>query len=298
MDVIPEFFAQIVPGAVAGAALVWLLRGWISERLRQSISHEYSAKLENHKNELELRLQTLRHDYEVNRLRTSLFFDHQRAAFADLLAKIAEVNREWWKTAYEDDVGLVKPVPGKLLGQLRELYYKHQLFLDAESVMAMELLFEVYEDSLPFDDGSGRGPMPREVREPYDNAQYLQPRIAALFQQKIGVASDERSVRQMALLGAIRTLNRYHFRDIGLPVDEPLKLESPDRAAEAVMKAEQHFDELLRIMRKFRTYLQTETPFFHEAESSLGRYLAVLDPTPLAQTPNPPLATGKPVSAA
>jgi hypothetical protein len=280
MSPLADLLAQVLPGAVAGAALAWLLRGWISERLKQSISHEYSAKLENHKSELELRVQALRHDYEVNRLRTSLFFDHQRAAFAELLAKIAEVNQEWWRTGYEDDIGLVKPVPNTPLRQLRNLYYEHQLFLDTDSVMAMELLFEVYQDSLPFDDGSGSGPKSGDVREPYDTAEYLQPRIAALFQQKIGVASDQRPVRQMALLGAIRILNRYHFRAIGLPVGGALKLESPDRAAEGVMRAERNFDELVKAMRRFYSYLQTETTFFHEAEASLGRYLTVLAPPP------------------
>lgn len=273
-----NILVQLFPGAAAGAVLVWLLRGWISERLKQSISHEYSAKLEIYKNELERRLQALRHDYEVNRLRTTLFFDHQRAAFAELLAKIAEVNLEWWRTGYEEDVGLIEPVPGALLKELRGLYYKHQLFLDNDSVMAMELLFEVYHESLPFDDGTGSGAVSRDVRMAYDNAEYLQPRIASLFQYKIGVTSDYRPIRQIALLGAIKILNRYSFGEIDLPVSGPLKLGWQDGAAESVMKAEHNFDDLVRIMRKFHSYLQTETATFHEAEASLERYIAVLDP--------------------
>ena len=269
--------SQILPGAAAGAALAWLVRNWISERLRHAISHEYSQKLETHKNDLEIRVQSLRHDFEVHRLRTSLFFDHQRNAFAELLAKIAEVNSEWWRTGYEPDVGLIEPVPTALFRELQSLYYKHQLFLDTESIMAMEILFEMYRDSMPFDDGNG--PQRRDAREPYDNAEYLQPRIAALFQSKIGISAERCVTRQIALLGAIRIMNRYHFSDIQLPVGGPLKLEDPERAAEAVMKAERHFDLLLPNLRKFHKYLQTETSFFHEAETSLGRYLAVLDPS-------------------
>lgn len=33
---------SILSGGFAGAALLWLLRGWIIERLKQSIQHEYS----------------------------------------------------------------------------------------------------------------------------------------------------------------------------------------------------------------------------------------------------------------
>jgi hypothetical protein len=270
---------EILPGAFAGGALVWLLRHWISERLKQSISHEYSSKLENLKIELNAKLEAVKHDYEVHQLRTSLFFDHQRAAFAEILEKVAATNQEWWRTGYDSEIGLCIPVPHVQYRLLKELYFKHQLFLDAESIMAMELLFEVYQDSFPFDDGSGGDPIQRDVQGPFNSAEYLQPRLAALFQQKIGVASDARPVRQIALLGAIRILNRYHFADIDLPAQGSLKLGTLDGPAAAVMKAERHFAQLIEKMRQFNVYLQTETGFFHEAEVSLGRYLAVLENT-------------------
>jgi hypothetical protein len=277
METLLTIAVQALPGAAAGGVLVWLLRSWMSERLRQSISHEYSQKLESHKNELELRVQSIRHEFEIHQLRTSLFFDHQRSAFAELLSKIAQVNSEWWRTGYEDEVGLIQPVPTPLLRELRNLYYKHQLFLDSECIMAMELLFDVYRDSFPYDDGSGNEPRARDVRGPYDNAEYLQPRIASLFQGKIGMSLDRKPAQQIALLESIRLLNRYHFSGIQLPVGGPLRLGDAERAAEAVMKAERHIDLLLPHLRRFHSHLLTETGFFHEAESSLGRVLAVLD---------------------
>lgn len=286
MNAIISFLADVLPGVASSAFLVWLLRGWITERLRQSISHEYSEKLENHKNELNAKLEAVKYEYGVNQLRTSLFFDHQRAAFGEILSKVAETNREWWHTGYEEDIGLNSPVPGVHYQELKVLFFKHQLFLDSESIMAIELLFQVYEDSWPFDDDSGKGPIARDVREPYDNAEYLQPRLAALFQQKIGIANEDRAVRQIALLGAIRILNRYHFTNIGLPVTGPLKLASSDGPADAVMKAERNSVELLKEMKRFQSHLQTDPACFHEAEASLGRYISVLDidatPTPSA----------------
>jgi hypothetical protein len=276
MSNISSFLAEILPGATAGAAISWLLRGWITERLKQSISHEYSAKLENLKNELNGKMEAVKHTYEVHQLRTSLFFDHQRSAFGEILAKVAEVNQEWWQKGYEPDVGLTTPVPSLPYSQLKALYVKHQLFLDADSIMAIELLFDIYRDSFPFHEGDEVHH--RDPREPYDKAEYLQPRLAALFQQKIGVTKDVRAVRQLALLGAIRILNHYHFTELSLPVKGPLQLGPLDGAAEAVMKAEKHSQELIDKLRSFQNYLQSESGFFHEAESSLGRYLAVLDP--------------------
>lgn len=274
MNSLTALLAELVPGTLASGAVVWLLRGWISERLKHSIEHEYSAKLENLKNELNARLEAVKHENEVNQLRTSLFFDHQRNAFAEILAKVAEVNQKWW-SLYETDIGLTEPVPIGPYRELQALYIKHQLFLDPDSIMAMELLFDIYRESLPFDDGSGE-PVGSDPRGPYDNAEYLQPRLAALFQQKIGIAPDSRAVRQLALLGSVRILNNYHFPDIELPVRGDLKLLGRDGAAEAVMRAERNFALLVEKMKKFQNYLQTETGFFHEAEASLERYLAVL----------------------
>lgn len=271
----PSLLTEILPGATAGAVISWLLRGWISERLKQSISHEYSAKLENLKNELNGKLEAVKHTYEVHQLRTSLFFDHQREAFAEILAKIAEVNREWWDKGFEPDIGLTIPVPSIPHQQLKDLYFKHQLFLDSDSIMAMELLFDIYQDSFPVH--NGEDVYNRDPREPYDMAEYLQPRLAALFQQKIGVAKDVRAVRQLALLGAVRILNHYHFAELSLPIKGPLELGPLDGAAQAVMKGEKHTQELMEKLRSFQNYLQNETAFFHEAESSLRRYLAVLD---------------------
>ncbi len=42
----------MIPGAVAGAALVWLLRNWIAARLKMSIKSEYDQLLEKFKAEL------------------------------------------------------------------------------------------------------------------------------------------------------------------------------------------------------------------------------------------------------
>jgi len=44
---IVETLIELIPGGLAGAALAWLMRGWISERLKQSIKSEYDTELEN-----------------------------------------------------------------------------------------------------------------------------------------------------------------------------------------------------------------------------------------------------------
>ena len=59
----------------------------------------------------------------------------------------------------------------------------------------------------------GEEPTDRDLRQAYVNAAYVQPRLAALFQQKIGIATDTRSVHQLALLGSLRILHHYSNRE-------------------------------------------------------------------------------------
>jgi len=64
------------PNFVGGAAIVWLFRNWISERLKQSIGFEYAQKLEGYRTEMNAKIEGIRHENQINQLRTSLFFDH------------------------------------------------------------------------------------------------------------------------------------------------------------------------------------------------------------------------------
>jgi len=174
------------------------------------------------------------------------------------------------------DEGLTEGVPYEAYKDLRKTYYQHQLFLDRACLAAMELVFECYTDSFPFDDGSGAPPRQRNTRAPYDAIEYLQPRLAELFQRKIGVSGEENAEREIMLFGAIRLLNRYHFSDVGLPPKGTLALDRRDEPADAVAKAQQNVVELLTVLKGMQDYLRREGAVFHEAATKADRYLSVL----------------------
>ncbi len=277
MDTILSIFS----GGLTGALLVWLLRGWISERLQQSIRHEYSQKLENHKAELNAHIQRIQHENQLQQLRTSLFFDHQRNAFASILEKIAEVNQTWIDKEADQYDGLTGPVPYTAYKDLRATYFKHQLFFDSACLAAIDLILECYRDSFPLEDGSGQL-QSRDVSAAYDSVHYLQPRLAELFQNRIGVSTSQRAEREIALLGSIRILNKHHFKKIGLPPNGSLKLDSRDEPADAVVKAEANCEELVAKLNEFEEYLKVDGGCFYEDALKTTRYLEILSPCPVS----------------
>lgn len=114
---------NILAGGIGGAIIAWLLRTWISERLKQSIAHEYSQKLESYKAELNGRLQDMTHQNQLFQLRTSLFFDHQRNAFSSLVSKMADVKQKWIEVAYDEYEGMTESFPYDLFKELKTLYF-------------------------------------------------------------------------------------------------------------------------------------------------------------------------------
>lgn len=267
-----DFWGGALSGGVVVALVAGVIQTWLSERLKQSISHEYSTKLEALRSELGAKLEAVKHGHEVDQLRTSLFFDHQRTAFGEILAKVVEVQKEWDKLV-DPQEGPLEHVPTAQWRELEALYFKHQLFLDSDLLMALELLFEFYTDSLPYFDGSDLHE--RDVIIPFGNAEFLKPRLASLFRMKIGVGKEPQALREIALFGAIRLLNRYHFPEIGLPASGALKVEKDDLALKAIARADENIDELIETLDRLLVYIPANG-FFYEAEASARRYLAIL----------------------
>jgi hypothetical protein len=50
---VPDFLVALLGGATAGGVIVFLLKAWIEARVKSSIEHEYSQKLEVFRRELD-----------------------------------------------------------------------------------------------------------------------------------------------------------------------------------------------------------------------------------------------------
>lgn len=275
-----EYMLSILSGGLSGAALVFLLKSWISERLKESIRYEYSEKLENYKTELNAKVEAMRHEYQVSQLRTSLFFDHQRNAYASIITKIAEINQEWMKNFDPDDGGLFEPVPSEGYRDLRRLINEHQLFLDDECSMVMELVMDTYRSSFPYDDRSGAPPHQNDSSPKISFIEYLQPRIASIFKSKIGVESNGDHIKEVAILTAMKLINGYHFLDIGIPPKGNLSTRKIENAADMVAAGKNNYQDLLSLLAEFENYLSRDGGWIHEAQLKVKQCLRILERMP------------------
>lgn len=223
-------------------------------------------------NRFQLRMQKEKEKNEDKRFQSSLFFDHRRIAFAEILTKIAEINQKWLENGDE----LFGPLPIDEYKDLWMVFYKHQLFLDESCLDAMDLVFECYGEALPDEGELSTGT--EDIA--YRNISYLQTRLATLFRQKIGASNDVQAFRDIILLQSIRLLNRYGLgskrRSPIISEESPLRMElrriSPD---EAVSVAENHFSDLLSKLEELKIHLATRGGSY-SSEKKVDRCLVTL----------------------
>lgn len=241
-----------IGSSVFTSAIGFIFRDWILARLKGSISKEYSMQLQVHKRDMdrelqeqkalfEDRLQNIKLQHDINQTRTSLFFDHQRTAFVEIITAMAQVLDAWWET-YDAETSLLARVPRRQYSELRNLAHRHQLFLGPEATACISLLFRVYDDSLPFQENPDHPAIARDTSQPHQQAEYLLSRIAALFQKEIGISYDETLIRELGLFGAIYVIRMYGY------VESNLLVYLTDRHADTedlVTVAEANFDEFV-----------------------------------------------------
>ena len=209
MDFITQTLLTIGLSTVTSGAIVWLLKEWISNRLKGAISYEYSEKLQEHKmrmddqlaaqkKQFDADLQAVRLAHEVNQTRTSLFFDHQRNAFSEISSEISSQLTTWGHILSEAEPmrrGFILSFKNDLQKRVSD----HQIFVDPECQAALELVIDIYNTY------AGRQDYPHEADVPSELqcVLYLRPRIVALFQKKIGVPYDTRALGEIGVLGVI-----------------------------------------------------------------------------------------------
>jgi len=105
-DPIVIIVSSATVATLVASGLAWLTRTWISERLKNSIGHEYSQRLETHKAQLDSAnnsmLERLRADLQIaaseHQIRFSRLHEKQAEAVAETYRLLWELFLSAWQT--------------------------------------------------------------------------------------------------------------------------------------------------------------------------------------------------------
>lgn len=251
----------IFSGGIAGVALIWISRSWITERLQQSIRHEYSQKLETHRSELNAKLQSIIHDKELYNLRTSLFFDHQRKAFAEISSQLAQTKDKWFSVAFDPEESFIEPVPSEQYDEFKKLFYEHQLFFDTECSLAIKLALQAMQDSFPFKETLHGPEEKRECYEAYQRLENIHERMVQIFQEKIGLSPAISSKKDLAYLTLIILLNQHRHDISELMIEGKVPLSSLEIYSDAIEIVKQYKEDILEKSEELKKHLANQLRF-------------------------------------
>ncbi|MFZ6761010.1 hypothetical protein ACO0K9_27715 [Undibacterium sp. Ji50W] len=228
-------------------------------------------QLQQQRDEFETKLHMMKHENEVGQLRTSLFFKHQQEAFQAILIETAFAISCWGRK-YDPVTCIWGRIPESNYEKIESTIRNYQLFLDPDCKLALDILINVYQNSFPFDDGHGE--IAKDGRKPLSDAEYLQPRLAALFQMKIGVPYEKEAFLEIALLGIVRLLSQ-HFQtsnDLSLKMLSHKFLDTED----SVALAKEQFVELNTDLQTLLDTLRSDGWASNKKYTQLKKLLGVI----------------------
>ena len=164
--------AAIMSSTVVTGILIWLTKSWISERLRNSIRHEYDQKLESYKSQLKYEA-----DSELEKIKADLQIEaaKRNVQFSKIFDEIANTVVEVYSrlVIFKDSVGSYvsiiewagapskeerRKIAGEKMDDFLKYYKSRKIYLPEEIAEKVEEFWQgLYEISIDFMYGVERG---------------------------------------------------------------------------------------------------------------------------------------------
>jgi hypothetical protein len=224
------------------------------------------------------RLETTKHDLQLDRERKGVIFEHQRDSLRNVLLAMHEAIREIESNV--DAPGDWRPIPIGPVDKFRSTVSQECLFLDDGSEHALDLfdtvmLKAVYDPSFDlFGDD-------KDAWHSYKQMQLIADRVARHFRSRLGLSSDSQDhLQDVDLLEACRLIGDYRFADFKIADDSPLKFRKGQSASQIVAAARENQDLLGSELRRLKVAAKADDrggSFFFEIIAEIDRCLARLE---------------------
>jgi hypothetical protein len=164
--------AAIMSSTVVTGMLIWLTKSWISERLQNSIRHEYDQKLESYKSQLKYQtdseLERIKADLQIEAAKRNIQFSK---IFDDIANTVAEVYSKLgaFKDSVGDYVNIMewpggpskeerRKIVGEKMNEFLEYYKSRKIYLPEATAEKVDVFWQgLYEISIDFMYGVEQG---------------------------------------------------------------------------------------------------------------------------------------------
>jgi hypothetical protein len=234
-----DLLKLIPPLGILGAALYWVLQRHLEGYLAR-------------------RLETTKHELQLEHQKKSIVFEHQKDSFRKVLIA---VHRAIEAIRSGPGPGWY-PISPDQVDEFRRVVSEESLFLDPESGHALRI-FEQAMWMAAAEPAIGAEPSDDEMQRANTQTAFISERLSEHFRASIGLITDSNSLSEVELLGACQLVNRHKsfFR-----VEGALAFRKGETAHELVVTARRNLDlvlsELERLKKAIRSDKDRAASFF------------------------------------
>jgi SpoVK/Ycf46/Vps4 family AAA+-type ATPase len=146
-DLVKIVIASAGFSAVFSAAIIWLFKSWISERLKNAIAHEYAQKLETHKAQLQaasgIELEQLKSKLQIaaseRNIKLTSTFERQAETIATVYRQLLALQdateniRGVLMSTEEPNKIELQDALGKANREFADFFFPHEIYLPIET---------------------------------------------------------------------------------------------------------------------------------------------------------------------
>jgi len=225
----------------------WLLKRSVDAKIDVIKSKEIDA----FKNDLAKELETIKHELTLEHAKQSIVYENQRDSFRSLIQGMYKAIEDLRQPFDE----LWTSIRDKYYGEFRQLVAEEALFIGSEGKRALDIFRGIYASTIswdPMEDLQDEG-----LRRAYEQMCFISERIGEHFRNRIGLPGEKDPLLDVFILDACIILNRYNFKEIGLPTQGIFKIVKDQSPLELIKIANEHSTEFIRELEMLAKYLES-----------------------------------------
>ena len=239
--------ATIIASLGGSGIIIFSLSNWLgkvwAERLMQSEKMKFAKEIDE-----------IRHRFSIEQNKLFIIHENQKDSFRRVIKGMYDCTRY---LAQEPDVAW-EPTDNKKSEKLSEILLQEALFIGADCEHALRI-FQMVLQSTIYHYDFNPDPGDRKLRQSYEQLNFISERIIEYFRLRIGISEEVDPLKDVFMIGACLILNRYHFREAGLPTEGIFKIELNQGPSELVSIAKENKNQLEQEILNFINYLEGDS---------------------------------------
>lgn len=229
----------------------WLLKKSVDTKIDILKSKEIDA----FKNDLAKELETTKHELKLEQAKLSIVYENQRDSFKNLIQGMYKAVKDLEQPFDQEWTSIA----GKYFEEFRQTIAKETLFISSEGERALDIFRNIYGPTVAYDPEEDL--QDEELRRAYEQMCFISERLREYFRNRIGLNAEKDPLFDVFILDACLILNRYSFKEIGLPIQGVFKIVRNQSPLELIKIVKENLTEFNGKLRQLVNHCESKSEY-------------------------------------